>query len=219
MDFISDIKKTRKDAKERKFTESVEIIFNFKNIDFSKQQNRFNFTVSLPKGRGKPLIGGVFVQDVKTLKDSKNTIAISQEELKKFKSNPKLFRKIMKKCNFFLAEPPLMPVVAKEVGQILGPKGKMPKPLPPNADVAKIVKVYENQVLLKSKGKYLPTLQTVFGSVKMSDEDLNENANAIYTALVKELKGVHVKIKSIYIKTSMGKPVKVELAWQKKKKQ
>jgi len=220
MDFLKYIKEAKEKSKQRKFLQSMEVIFNFKGINFTKQENRFNFTVSLPKGRGKPVSCGVFgegsfLDQVKKL----GKTAISKSDLQKFKEKPKIFKKIVKKCDFFLAQSTLMSIVAKTVGQVLGPKGKMPKPLLPEVDLEKMIKSLENAVTIKSKGKFLPTIQAPFGSIEMSDEDLNANANAIYDKILTEIKGNKTSIKSIYLKASMGPSVKVELSWQKKGEQ
>ena len=36
----------------RKFTQSVELIVNFRGIDFTKPENRLNLDIALPKGKG-----------------------------------------------------------------------------------------------------------------------------------------------------------------------
>lgn len=47
------ITKALEDKGKRKFTQSVELIVNFRGIDFTKAENRLNIDVILPKGRGK----------------------------------------------------------------------------------------------------------------------------------------------------------------------
>ena len=72
---------------------------------------------------------------------------------------------------------------------------------------------------MKSKGKFLPTIQAAFGTEDMSTEDLDVNANEILNQVKSKVKGNETAIRSVYVKTSMGTPIKVELPWQKKEKQ
>ena len=61
--------------------------------------------------------------------------------------------------------------------------------------------------VIKSKGKYLPVAQCMIGSEEMSVEDLVENFDSAY----EKVKGkvMESNIKSVYVKLSMGQPVKV----------
>ncbi|MFA6530635.1 MAG: 50S ribosomal protein L1, partial [Candidatus Micrarchaeia archaeon] len=44
--------KVFEDKGKRKFTQSVELIVNFRGIDFTKPENRLNLDIALPKGKG-----------------------------------------------------------------------------------------------------------------------------------------------------------------------
>ena len=44
--------KVFEDKGKRKFKQSVELIVNFRGIDFSKTEHRLNLDVALPKGKG-----------------------------------------------------------------------------------------------------------------------------------------------------------------------
>ena len=61
-----------------------------------------------------------------------------------------------------------MASIGKSLGVVLGPRGKMPRPLTPQADVARIVNSFTNLVPVRSKDR--PTFHVPFGNVSMSKE-------------------------------------------------
>lgn len=196
------------DKGKRKFTQTAELMINFTSIDFNKQDNRLNLEVALPKGRGKEYKVAVFTDGGQVAFDAKNAgfATIGSEEIVKLGADrPKL--KALAKTHEFLAEPRLMMVVGKHLGQFLGTRDKLPRPLV-GATMAALADKARRSVKLKSKGKYLPVAQCAVGSENMSAEDLAENAYAVYEA-VRGKVGGDFFIKTLMVKLSMGKPVKV----------
>ncbi|NIQ04671.1 MAG: 50S ribosomal protein L1, partial [Candidatus Korarchaeota archaeon] len=59
--------------------------------------------------------------------------------------------------DFFLAEAPSMPLVGKVLGSTLGPRGKMPVPVPPSADIGDLIKRYRRMVSMRIRNQ--PILQ------------------------------------------------------------
>jgi large subunit ribosomal protein L1 len=55
-----------------------------------------------------------------------------------------------------------------------------------------------------------PVIQVPFGTEQMSDNDLVENAQAILRVLDLKLKRGLKNVKFMFIKTSMGEPVKIK---------
>ena len=55
---------------------------------------------------------------------------IEPDELDRLGTNQKEARKIVQSYNFFLSDTAFMSTVGRSLGQFLGPKGKMPSPLP-----------------------------------------------------------------------------------------
>jgi large subunit ribosomal protein L1 len=193
----------------RKFTQSAELIMNFSNMDFNKQENRLNIELALPKGKGRDLKIAVFTDGGQMQFDAKNAgyATISTEDAAKLATDrPKL--KALAKTHEFLAEPKMMMVVGKHLGQFLGTRDKLPKPIVGGAKMADLAEKAKRTVRMKSKGKYLPVAQCAVGTENMSAQDLAENAFAMYEA-AKAKVGGDFFIKSIYVKLSMGAPVKV----------
>ena len=56
-----------------------------------------------------------------------------------------------------------------------------------------------------------PIIHTVVGSEKMDDKDIEENIKALLAYLQKKLPRGKNNIKSIYLKTTMGQPVKIKV--------
>ncbi|MFA4855610.1 MAG: hypothetical protein WC634_03435 [archaeon] len=207
------LKAMREQTKQRKFTQSVELMVNFKDLDTKKATNQVDVKISLPfatgkKGGGKSLL---FARDkafIEAVKGSFDRI-IEESEIPNF--NKKDIALIVAEFDSILAEGPVMLAVGKYLGQQLAPKGKMPKPIQPNAEMAEQTLKQMGSVtrVTNKKGKFMPLVQAVIGNEKMPDEQLVENAMAIVDAVTKELPRKHQNIKSVYVKESMGPCIKV----------
>jgi large subunit ribosomal protein L1 len=190
------------------FSESVELAINLQNIDLSKPQNRIDLEVVLPHGTGKKKKIAVFSKGELAVKAGEKGIdVISPDEIGKLGSDKKLARKIAKKYDFLLAETKLMPDIGRNLGPILGPRGKMPVPVPPAADVSALIAKLEKTVKMRSKDK--PTFHVPIGRKDMPAEQIQENFEAVMKKLEGKLERGRQNIRSVYIKTTMGKPVKL----------
>ncbi len=190
----------------RKFTQSLEIIVNFRGIDFTKAENRLNLDILLPKGKGKEQKVIVFA-DAQMSLDAKNagaTEVIDAAGIAKLAADKGRLAIMSKSCEF-IAQPSLMITVGKSLGQVLGARGRLPRPVTgPGKDAIAQAK---SRVRMVSKGKYLPVAQCLIGSEAMPVSDLVENFNAVYDKV--QAKATELNIKSIYVKHSMGAPVKI----------
>jgi len=166
----------------RRFTQAAELIINFTGIDFNKQENRLNLEVLLPKGRGRDCRIAVFTDGGQVQFDAKSAgfDTINSEEIVKLAADKPRLKAMLKKYEF-LAEPKLMMVVGRHLGQVLGMRDKLPRPLV-GAKLAELAARARGSVRLKSKGKYLPVAQCAVGTENMGAEDLAENAYAVYEA-------------------------------------
>jgi large subunit ribosomal protein L1 len=116
---------------------------------------------------------------------------------------------LAKNYDLFIAEAPLMPLVGKILGASLGPRCKMPTPVPPNADVKEQIARHQKMVLLRMRGQ--PVLQCRVGSEDMKDEEIAENVQAVIRRIEAKLKRGIQNFRSVYLKASMGPPVKVAM--------
>lgn len=202
------IKEALESSKERKFKESVDLAVNLKDIDLSIPKNRLDDEVMLPKGRGKPVKIAVFGSGELAVK-AKGTadLVITPEQIDDLADNKKAAKKLANEHVFFIAEAPLMPIIGKKLGVVLGPRGKMPKPIPPSADPVPLINNLRKTVRLRSKDRR--TFHMPIGTKDMSIEDLAENVDVIIKRLIGKLERGKMNIASIYIKTTMGKSVRL----------
>jgi large subunit ribosomal protein L1 len=201
------LEKALEDKGKRKFVQSVEMAINFRGVDFSKAENRINVDVALPKGRGKKANKVVVICDENLEREAKEAgadLIILPSQLPDYADKKKL--KALAKDHFFLVQPNLMAQAARYLGRYLGPRGRIPKPLVGNVKAA--VEQARRWVRLANRGKFLPTLHAFIGTEEMDVKDLVENAEAVLDAI--KSKVPESNIKSVYVKLTMGKAVKVE---------
>lgn len=192
---------------QRKFRQSVELAINFKAVDFTKQDNRLNLEVLLPNGKGKVRKIGLFASDKNLIADAeKNGIEIIRDT--EIPSTATDSARMTSLLNYELvAQPSLMPMIAKNMGQFLGPRNKMPKPLLGNVNVANLVTELNRRIVLRNKGKNLPTLHCVVGTEDMEPEKLQTNIREVIDAVNKKVGQNHIK--SVYVKLTMSKPMRL----------
>jgi len=187
----------------RKFKQNIDVVVNLKNIDLNIPKNRVDEEVVLPHGRGRKSKIALFASGELAVKSKKIVdLLIKPEEIEDLSKDKKKFKKIADEFDFFIAEAPLMPTIGKSLGTILGPRGKMPKPVPPQADLSGMVKNLHNTITLRSKSN--KTFHTIAGNIEMSQKDIVENVDAIIGRLESALDRGKMNIGSVYIKTTMG---------------
>jgi len=209
------VKKVKSETKQRKFTQAVELIINFKDIDV-KKGFALNEIVQLPK-TSSPATVCVMATGEMNLKAKKANAdaVIGTEELDKFATNKREARKFINKYDFFLADTKVMPLVGKTLGQFLGPRGKMPTPVPFDAPIESFLQRFRSSVKVRTRASL--SIACKIGNETMEDSDLAINAHAVISAIEKKLPNGEKNIKKIMIKTTMGKPVKQVQEVKKKK--
>jgi len=205
------IKQAKESDKDRKFKQSVEMIIVFKDVDV-KKGFAINETVQLPKKTTKPSSVCIMASgDMGTkAKNAKADLVMDENELTKLSADKKKSKKLINKYDFFLADTKLMPTVGKKLGQLLGPRGKMPTPVPFNAPIESFLERFRTSVKIKAKGSL--SMSCRIGEESMDDADLAANANAVATAIEKVLPNGSKNVKKIMFKTTMGKAIKTEEA-------
>tara|TARA_Y100000746_G_scaffold203653_1_gene189810 strand:+ start:230 stop:928 length:699 start_codon:yes stop_codon:yes gene_type:complete len=197
-----------KSDKERKFVETVEVAINLRDVDLQNPQKRINAEVALPHGRGRPSRVAVFAQGEMAVISKKivDTV-LGPEQIDELSENKREAKKLADKFDFFVAETGLMATIGKSLGVVLGPRGKMPRPIPPQADIERIIKSLTNLVPVRSKDR--PTFHVPFGNVSMSQDQLAENLETILKRVESTLDRGSDNISSIWVKTTMGKSVRL----------
>ena len=100
-----------------------------------------------------------------------------------------------------------MPLIGKHLGIVLGPRGKMPRPIPPSADPKPIIENLRKMVRARSKDRV--TFHVPVGIRDMSPEDLADNVEAVLNRIISKLERGEMNIRSAYVKTTMGPAVRI----------
>ena len=197
------VQKALEGAKKRNFVETVELAVNLKDVDLSVPKNRITEDIILPNGRGKAVRvcvigGGELALKAKDVAD----LVITPEELQTIADDKKQAKKIANSTNYFIAEAPLMAVVGKRLGTVLGPRGKMPKPIPPGADPTGMIESLRKTVSVRTKDRI--TFHAPVGTADMPVEQIAENIDALLKRIELKLEKGRMNIDSSYVKTTMG---------------
>jgi large subunit ribosomal protein L1 len=200
------IKDAKKSEKQRKFKQSLEMIMVFKDIDV-KKGFALNEVVQLPKTSSPSTVCVLASGDMGLkAKNAKADRVIDGDELNKLGANKRESRKFINSFDFFLADTKLMPAVGKALGQLLGPRGKMPTPVPFNAPIESFLERFRTSIRVRSKNSLATSCK--IGDESMEDSVLAANAHAVLSAIEKKLPNGDKNIKKVMIKTTMGKLVK-----------
>ena len=200
------IKEAKGGNKKRKFKQSLELIMIFKDIDVKKGFS-INETVQLPKTSSPASVCVMASGDMGLkAKNAKADKVIDNDELSQLSTNKRQSRKLINSYDFFLADTKLMPVVGKTLGQLLGPRGKMPTPVPFNASIESFMDRFRSSIRVKVKNSLSTSCK--IGDETMTDSDLVANASAVINAVEKKLPSGDKNVKRILIKTTMGKIIR-----------
>lgn len=201
----------RKNLTQRKFSQSIELVVKLREVDLKKPENRINETISLPNPPEKTLKVCVIASgDLGTrAKAAGADMLLGRQEMDSLSKDKKSARKLAQDYDFFIAEAPMMPLVGRALGSFLGPRGKMPTPVPPNAQIDQIVSGHRKMVRVRMREQ--PVLQCRVGTESMADEKLVENIVAVVSRIEQKLERGFKNIGEILVKTTMGKPVKIAI--------
>ena len=205
------VAEARAQGKKRKikFKESFDLAVNFrkKELDISKPENRMNQELVLPN----PLIpppkvcafgDGEFAEKATEAGAER---VISKDDIPRIGEEKKERKSLAKNFDFFIAAVDAMPLIGRYLGQVLGSRGKMPKPFPPQADLSAIVSQYHRTVRVRMRNT--PTFHVKVGHINMSDREIADNIIAVLNLV--ESKGFSERVSNIKVKTTMGPAIEV----------
>jgi large subunit ribosomal protein L1 len=203
------LKEAKEKSKPRNFSQTWDLIFNLKDIDLKKPENRLNLECFLGEGLGKELKTAVVADSL--ISDAKKhaDIAISKDEIEKLGRDKKKLRKLARDYDWWLAEAPLMPAIGKSLGAVLGTRGKMPKPVPPKISLQGLLKRMKSTVRVRLTNT--PVIQVAVGSESMEDTKVAKNIESVVGLVMDRLPKGKYNVKGVYVKLTMGKPVKLDL--------
>jgi len=207
---LAAVKEAKERSEKRNFVQSVELVLSLQDIDMKSPEGKIQETVELPYFLEKPNRICVVASGELALKARRANadLVVERKELEGLAGKKQELRKIANGYDIFIAEAPLMPLVGKILGSVLGPRGKMPTPIPPTADIAGLIEKHRKTVVVRMRNQ--PILQCRVGTESMKEEEIAENIQTILRTLEGKLKKGMKNIKFAYIKTSMGTPVKIK---------
>merc|ERR1712033_158395 len=200
---VQEILKASK-AKPRKFLESVDLQIGLKNYDPQKDK-RFSGTVKLrhvPRPKLKVCVLGD--QQHCDEAKSKGIACMSSDDLKKLNKDKKKVRRLAKSYDAFMASDSLIKQIPRLLGPGLSKAGKFPTLMTHNDDMDQ--KVLDLKSTIKFQMKEVLCLNVAVGNVSMSQDELAQNVHLAMNFLVSLLKKHWQNVKSLHIKSSMGKP-------------
>ena len=205
---VSGLLSTSNDPESRRnFTESVELQFGLKNYDPARDK-RFGGNIKLPY-IPRPKMSVCVLGDALHCDQAKamDIPFRSVDDLKKLNKNKKEIKKLAKSFDAFLASD----VVIKQIPKLLGPglnkAGKFPSPISHSDSMAE--KITELKATIKFQYKKSPCLGVAIGTVEMTEDELVANSMLSINFLVSLLKKNWQNIRSIYLKSTMGTPIRL----------
>ena len=197
-----------KEASERNFVESVDLVINLKDVDMKNPNNRIKEEVILPEGLGDDVKIAVFAKgDLAERAKKMSVTVLSEGDIDTLGKSKREAKKIAREYDFFLAEPQFMALIGRKLGQILGPRGKMPSPA--ISDIEGMIERLKRSVRLTTKDNL--TFHVRIGKTSVEPEKLAKNFEAIVDRVISRLNDGKANIRSIYLKTTMGKVKRVAI--------
>ena len=203
------VKKVLEESKPRNFTQSIDVVITINDLDINKPENRLDEEVLLPNGRGKDVTVAFIAEGELAYQAEKAgaDIVIDKERLEELGKNRPEAKKLANTYDFFVAQADLMPTVVRFLGPVLGPRKKMPKPIPASANPEVILGRLKSTVKIRVKDQ--PLIQSIVGSEDMTQEQIVENIDAVLDVLDRNLEQGSKQIKAMYLKTTMGPVTRV----------
>ena len=216
---FSVIKRDGYKDKVRKFDESIDFIINLKDINLNDPKQRIDKEVLLPNNiipGDKPNVCVIASDEILLEAKNLNLDAIDADGLVKLNNEEKKEKKkFVKKYDFFIVEDKMMPNVARYLARFLGPLGKMPKPFPSGygiisnpGDLQIAVDRYLKVIRIQLKKQML--IQVKIGKKSMAKDQVFENIKAVVEYVADQMPHKYNNIKSMFLKTTMGHPIKID---------
>lgn len=193
------------DHSKRNFQQSFELILTLKDIDVKKLDLNVNEVVFLPNKLSEESKVCVFAAGDNALRAQRAGAdrVIESGELDRLASEKRSAKKLAREYQFFLADTGLMQKIGKILGPFLGPKGRMPTPVPPNAPLENMLSRYRTAIRVKARGSL--SLAGKIGDESLDDSKLAENALVVVNQLERKLPNGEKNIHSLLVKKTMGK--------------
>ncbi|SEQ31971.1 50S ribosomal protein L1 [Natrinema salaciae] len=205
-DIETAVARALEDSPDRNFTETVDLAINLRDLDLNEPSNRVDESIVLPSGTGQETRIVVIAEGETAVRaEEAADEVLSVDDVADLDDDDA--KDMADETDFFIAEEAMMQDIARHLGTILGPRGKMPDPLSPDDDVVETVNRLKNTVQLRSGDRR--TFHTLVGAEDMDAEDISDNIDVILRRLHADLEKGPQNIDAVYVKTTMGPSVEV----------
>jgi len=203
---IAEMKKGSTEKK-RNFVETVELQIGLKDYD-TQRDKRFAGTVRLPH-IPRPRMKVCVLGDAVHCEQAKNSGLdfMDVEALKKTNKVKKTVKKIADKYDFFVASNVLIPQIPRLLGPWLNKAGKFPTLI--NHNDKNEEKINEIKSNVKFQLKKVLCMGVAVGNIEMTEDELRQNITLAINFLVSLLKKNWNNIRTLHVKTTMGKPQRI----------
>jgi large subunit ribosomal protein L10Ae len=206
---LDSIKEMRETSKKRKFTQTVELQIGLKDYDPMKDK-RFVGTVRLPN-IPRPNLKICLIADQKHADEAAaanlGIEVTTLDNLKKFNKDKKLIKRWAKKFSLLLATDSLVKKIPVVLGPVLNRIGRFPQPVTHAEPLTK--KLDDVRGSVKWQLKKVTCLNVAAANESMEDEEIRQNVVMALNFLASLLKKQWHNLKSIHIKTTMGKSIRL----------
>jgi len=212
---IAAINQLNEKSPKKNFVQSIDLSIKIKDVDLKQPKNRVAAEIFVPneveKDRKICIVGS---GDMGVRAKNLGLNVLDKDELENLKSDKKAAKKFIKTIDVFIAGVDLMPVLAKSLGPVLGPSGKMPigPPkgrgiVPPTADLGSIVDQYKKMIRIRLRNNLVVNCKV--GNENMTPPEIAENIQAVINFLESNLERGSRNIGGLHIKKTMGPSIKI----------
>ncbi len=208
------LKKAKAESRKRNFDQSVDLIINLSGVDLKKTENQIDLFVQLHYSLGKKIkICALVGAELKDEASKSVDKTILSDDFDAYAKDKRLAKKLAREFDYFIGQANIMPKIASVFGKTLGTKGKMPNPksgciVPPKTNIRPLVERLQKTVRVSAKTS--PVAHVCVGKESMDEEQVVDNILTVYNAVVARLPSGKNNLKSVYLKLTMGKIIKVE---------
>lgn len=203
------VSRVKADSKSRKFTQSVDLAISLRDVNLKDPSKRFRAEILIPHALSKQVnlcvIGDEAI--VAQAQEANVKFTLTSFEVENLAKNAKEAKAYIDQVDYFLAIPQMMADVGKLLGRFLGPAGKMPTVLPPNAPIETFVTRLGRTVRIRLRQN--PVLHCRVATEDMDDDQIAENIETILHEVENRLENGANNISKVIVKTTMGPAITI----------
>lgn len=208
---ISAVEMVISESPERNFNESIDMTVVFRNLDLKRDPKaKFSETIELvhlPGDRGATVAVIAAGEFALRAQESGVDVVLGPEDIERSKT--KELKDLANRFDFFVAQADILPKVVRYIGPVLGPRNKMPTPIP-MSDLEQLPGLIERlRRSVRARMKDQPVFHVRIASRNMDLEGIVDNAERVVEAVERKYESPSKHLQAIYVKSTMGSPIKI----------